>query len=133
MMRILIVEDEFIIAEDLKLTLQKFGHEVISIVSSGEEAITHAERFEPDMIFMDINLDGDVNGIDAAIKIMEKHEIPIVFCSANIDELTQRKTSQIKSGVFISKPIEDYKIKTALNNFIGHSFNANLALQYNTY
>ena len=133
MMRILIVEDEFIIAEDLRLTLQNFGHEVVSIVSSGEEAITYTEKLKPDVIFMDINLDGEINGINAAIKIREKYVIPIVFCSAYIDIVTQRETSQIKPGIFISKPIEESKIKMALNNFIGHSFNANLALQYNTY
>ena len=128
MMRILIVEDEFIIAEDLRLTLQNFGHEIISIVSSGEEAIAHAERFEPDMIFMDINLDGDVNGIDAAIKIREKHMIPIVFCSAYIDKITLRESSQIKPGIFISKPVEEFKIQTALNNFVRHNLKTNLAL-----
>ena len=53
-MRILIVEDELIIAEDLKLTLQSFGHEVIAMVSSGEKAIAFADSLTPDVIFMDI-------------------------------------------------------------------------------
>jgi len=59
-MKILIVEDEIIIAEDLKLTLQGFGHEIISIVSSGEEAIICADNFLPDMIIMDIVLEGEI-------------------------------------------------------------------------
>ena len=117
MMRILIVEDEFIIAEDLKLTLQNFGHEVVSIVSSGEKAIDYADKLTPDIIFMDILLDGEVNGIDAAIKIREKHNVPIVFCSAYIDKVTQRETSQVKPGIFISKPVEESKIKMALSSF----------------
>lgn len=128
-MRILIVEDEFIIAEDLRLTLQDFGHEVIAIVSSGEEAIVYTDKFIPDIIFMDIKLDGKIDGIDAARKIRVKHEIPIVFCSANIDKITKKETTQIKPGIFISKPIEEFKIKTALNNFMGQSYNTNLALQ----
>lgn len=131
-MRILIVEDELIIAEDLKLTLQSFGHEVISIVSSGEKAIVYTDKFTPDIIFMDINLDGEITGIDAARKIREKHEIPIIFCSAYIDKVTQRETSQFKPGIFISKPIEESKIQMALNNFIRHNLNTNLILQYNT-
>ncbi len=131
-MRILIVEDEFIIAEDLKMTIQNFGHEVIAIVSTGENAISFTDRFVPDIIFMDINLDGGINGIDAARSIRKKHDIPIVFCSAYIDVVTQRETSQIKLGTFISKPIEESKIQSALNNFIGHNINTNLILQYNT-
>ena len=127
-MRVMIVEDEFIIAEDLKLTLQNFGHEVISIVSSGEKAIDHAVEFKPDMIFMDIVLDGEVNGIDAAIKIREKFEIPIIFCSAYIDSLTKKEASQIKPGIFISKPVEESKVKTALNNFLGLNLNTGLAM-----
>ena len=128
MMRILIVEDEFIIAEDLKLTLQDFGHEVISIVTSGEKAIEYADKFTPDIIFMDILLDGEINGIDAAIKIREKYNVPIIFCSAYIDKITQRETSQIKPGIFISKPVEESKIKTALSNFVGHNLKANFAI-----
>ena len=127
-MRILIVEDEFIIAEDLKLTLQNFGHEVVSIVSSGEKAIDYADKFTPDIIFMDILLDGEINGIDAAIKIREKYTIPIIFCSAYIDKVTQKETTQVKPGFFISKPVEESKIKIALSNFIGHNLEANLAL-----
>lgn len=131
-MRILIVEDEIIIAEDLRLTLQSFGHEVIAIVSSGEEAIAYADKLTPDVIFMDINLDGEINGIDAARKIGEKHETPIIFCSAYIDRITQRETSQFKTGIFISKPVEEAKIQTALSNFIGQNLNTNLTLQFNT-
>ncbi len=127
-MRVMIVEDEFIIAEDLKLTLQNFGHEVITIVTSGEEAINYANKFIPDIIFMDIVLAGDINGIDAAIKIKENNEIPIIFCSAYLDSSTQNETSQIKPGIFISKPVEASKIKTALNNFLGFNLRAGLAM-----
>ena len=131
-MRILIVEDEIIIAEDLKLTIQNFGHEVISIVTSGEEAVVYTDRLMPDIIFMDIVLDGELNGIDAAIKIREKHNIPIIFCSAYIDRVTQRETSLIKPGIFISKPVEESKIQIALNNLLGLNLNASVELQYKT-
>jgi len=131
-MRILIVEDEIIIAEDLKLTLQGFGHEVIAIVSSGEKAIAYADSLTPDVIFMDINLDGEINGIEAARKIGDKHDIPIVFCSAYIDRITERETSQIKSGIFISKPVEESKIQTALSNFLGQGLNVDLTLHFKT-
>ena len=116
----------------MRLTLQDFGHEVVAIVSSGEEAIVYTDKFTPDIIFMDIKLDGKIDGIDAARKIRKNHEIPIIFCSAFIDTVTQRETSQIKSGIFIPKPIDDSMLQIALSNLIGHNFNVNIALQYNT-
>jgi len=76
---------------------------------------------------MDILLDGEINGIDAAIKIREKYTIPIIFCSAYIDKVTQKETTQVKPSIFISKPVEEFKIQTALNNFVGQNLKANLA------
>ena len=70
--------------------------------------------------------------IDSIRKIGEKHDIPIVFCSAYIDRVTERETSQFKSGIFISKPVEESKIQTALSNFLGQGSNTNLILQYST-
>ena len=77
---------------------------------------------------MDILLDGEINGIDAAIKIREKYNVPIIFCSAYIDKVTQEETTQVKPGFFISKPVEESKIKIALSSFMGHNLEANLAL-----
>ena len=123
-MKILIVEDEIIIAEDLRLTLQGFGHEIISVVSSGEKAINYADIFSPDLIFMDIVLEGNINGIEAAMMIKEKHDIPIIFCTAFADMVTKKVTSKIEPSIFISKPIEERKIQVALNDFIQYNNSA---------
>jgi CheY-like chemotaxis protein len=123
-MKILIVEDEIIIAEDLKLTLQGFGHEIISIVSSGEDAIIYADNFLPDMIIMDIVLEGEISGIDAALLIKKKHNIPIIFCTAFVDMITRNVTSKFEPSIFISKPIEEHKIQVALNNLVQYNHSA---------
>jgi len=123
-MKILIVEDEIIIAEDLRLTLQGFGHEIVSVVSSGEEAIIYADNFLPDMIIMDIVLEGDINGIEAAMIIKKKHDIPIIFCTAFADMVTKKVISKIEPSIFISKPIEERKIQIALNDFIQYNNSA---------
>ncbi len=120
-MKILIVEDEIIIAEDLRLTLQGFGHEIVSVVSSGEEAIIYADNFLPDMIIMDIVLEGDINGIEAAMIIKKKHDIPIIFCTAFVDMITRNVTSKFKPSIFISKPIEEHKIQVALNDLVHYN------------
>lgn len=77
--RILIVEDDMIIAANLSLQLTKLGYEVIGIVSRGEDAITTAKQNNPDIILMDVNLKGSIDGIDAAIAIHLQNEIPHIF------------------------------------------------------
>jgi len=116
-MKIMIVEDEIIIAEDIKYTLQSLGHEVTSIVASGELAIAYAEVEKPDTIFMDILLEGDVNGIEAAIIINRKINIPIIFCTSNTDLLTTEVSRTITPSTYITKPIEEWKIQSVLDEF----------------
>ena len=118
MARILITEDERIIAEDLKLILQSFGHEIIEIVSTGENAIRIALQAKPDLIFMDIKLEGRMTGLDAAKEIMINHEIPVIFCSAYADDLTLLQASSLHPAGYISKPFSEEDIKSVINPVI---------------
>ena len=77
--RILIVEDDQIIAADLRLKVQGIGHEVIGIAISGEEAIGLAERCKPDLVLMDIQLDTAMDGLEAARIIQERTGASIIF------------------------------------------------------
>ena len=86
LIRILIVEDDMIIAANLSLQLTKLGYEVIGIVSRGEDAISNANQNKPDIILMDVNLKGTIDGIDAAIAIHLQNEIPIIYLTANNDD-----------------------------------------------
>jgi len=83
--RILIVEDEVIIAMEIELCLQSLGYEVISIVDTGEKAIVKAEVDKPDLILMDIRIKGEMDGIDTAEVIRKRFGIPVIFSTAYCD------------------------------------------------
>jgi len=80
--RILITEDEQIVAEDLKMTLETMGYTVVGIASSGERAIELADGEKPDLILMDIMLAGKMDGIAAAHTIRSRHDIPVIYVTA---------------------------------------------------
>jgi CheY-like chemotaxis protein len=90
--RILVVEDEAIIALGLQRRLQRLGYLVPTTASSGEEAIELAEQQQPDVIFMDIGLRGEIDGIEAAKQIRARFDIPIVFLTAYTDTDTRQRT-----------------------------------------
>jgi len=99
--RILIVEDERIIALDLQRRLQAFGFEVLATVSTGQEAIDTTLTLQPDIVLMDIMLSGDIDGIDAAAKIKEQLSVPIVFLTAYADEATLERAKQTEPFGYI--------------------------------
>lgn len=120
--RILIVEDERITAEDIKGALESAGYRVPALVSSGEEAIKKAEESRPDLILMDIRLDGEMDGIEAAEIIREDYGIPVIYLTAYSDTFTvQRAKITEPSGYilkepfgFIHKPFEESELHTAI-------------------
>jgi len=85
--RILLVEDEEIILADLARTLRKQGYEIAGTAASGEEAIEAAAGTKPDLVLMDVRLQGSINGLEAARRIREASEVPILFITANSIEL----------------------------------------------
>jgi CheY-like chemotaxis protein len=94
--QIMVVEDEGIVAEDIKRSLQNMGYEVPAIVSSGEEAVKKAGEIEPDLVLMDIVLTGKMNGIRAAGRIRSAFNIPVIYLTAHSNEeiLEQAKTTE---------------------------------------
>ncbi|SDL89906.1 two component transcriptional regulator, LytTR family [Kriegella aquimaris] len=103
-MRILIVEDDMIIAANLSLQLTSLGYEVTGIESRGEEAITHAIKNTPDILLLDINLKGKIDGIETAKEIQKHQDIPIIYLTANSDEATFEKAKSTHPKAFIAKP-----------------------------
>jgi len=112
--KILIVEDEYIIAIDLKKILVKLGYEVTSFVGKGEEALIKAEQEKPDLILMDIMLHGKLNGIQTAELIKQKFEIPVVYLTALIDEETLQKAKITEPGGYLLKPFEEKALHSAI-------------------
>ena len=86
--QILIVEDERIVAEDIRMSLQRLGYEVCGIALSGEEAIKKAEKLLPDLVLMDIVLGGKIDGIEASSIITSRLDIPVIYLTAHADDRT---------------------------------------------
>lgn len=109
--RILIVEDENIIAMDIQSTLIKMGHDVFAIVSSGEESIKIASTTMPDIVLMDIKLKGKMNGIQAAKSIYRQFRIPVIYFSAYGDEHTYVQLGRFEPFEFIQKPFIEEELE----------------------
>jgi PAS domain S-box-containing protein len=105
--KILVVEDERITAEDIKLGLQDAGFVVPAIVDSGEKAIKKAEDLKPDMVLMDIKLKGEMDGIEAAAQIRKLYNIPVIYLTAYSDEATVQRAK-------MAAPSESFKEETGL-------------------
>lgn len=103
--RILIVEDDMIIAANISLQLTKLGHEITGIVSRGEEAIIHAKLNVPDIILMDVNLKGSIDGIETVQAIQQVANIPVIYITANNDDPTFIRAKETQPHAFISKPM----------------------------
>lgn len=114
--RVLVVEDEKIIAKDIESTLKRIGHESAGSVARGEDAIIMTEKEKPDMVLMDITLKGEMDGIEAAKIINDRFSIPIVYITAHQDEDTIEKTKGTNPYGYITKPLDDRDLSTAINS-----------------
>ncbi|OQY29456.1 MAG: hypothetical protein B6244_03520 [Candidatus Cloacimonetes bacterium 4572_55] len=109
---VLIVEDEVIVAANLKRRLENFGYRVCGIAPSGEAAIEKADQFRPDMIFMDIMLETDMDGVEAAEHIRRQFDIPVVFVTAFSDEQTLQRAKITEPYGYIIKPFNMKELQT---------------------
>ena len=114
MKTILIVEDEKIIAEDIKNTLVKFKYNVPEIIASGEKAIRRAEELKPDLVLMDIMIEGSINCIVAAKKIYRDFGIPIVFLTAYADDNILEQAAESSPFGYLIKPFEDRELRATI-------------------
>ncbi|HEY9691173.1 MAG TPA: ATP-binding protein [Oculatellaceae cyanobacterium] len=112
--RVLIVEDELLIARSLDRKLQDLGYTVVDIVSSGEAAIQRAEQLQPDLILMDIVIKGELDGIETATIIHEKSTIPVIFVTAYADDDTLDRAEKTGSYGYILKPFKEREINATI-------------------
>lgn len=110
----LIVEDSRIVARDIERQLQRLGHEVVATTALGEEALQLAERFQPDLVLMDIRLQGVVDGIQAAQQIRDGCRIPVIYLTAYADDETLQRASVTEPLGYLLKPFEDSQLRTAV-------------------
>ena len=112
--KILIVEDQGIVAADIEATLKSFGHDVVAIAASGEEAIRYGEQFRPDLVLMDISLQGDMDGIEAAKRINQTLDVPVVYLTAYADDETVARARQTGPFGYLVKPYDDSELHAAI-------------------
>ncbi|MBF0473236.1 MAG: response regulator [Nitrospirae bacterium] len=105
--KILIVEDEFVIAESMSMTLINLGYNVIDYVSKGEAAIEIAKNKKPDLILMDISLAGKMDGIEAAQHINLNYNIPVIYLTAHIDDKLIARAKITEPFGYLIKPVEE--------------------------
>ncbi|MBM3235800.1 response regulator [Candidatus Poribacteria bacterium] len=110
----MVVEDDFIIADDIKESLISLGYAVCAIVSSGEQAIEKAAENKPDLVLMDIVLEGKVNGIEAADQIHSRFNIPVVYLTAYADAKTLERAKITEPYGYILKPYEDRELHSVI-------------------
>ena len=108
--QILLVEDDRIIAKDIQKTLIDYGYIVLESIPSGEQALEFLENVQPDLILMDIRLEGDLSGIETATVIKNKYGIPIIFLTAYTDQKTLSEAKKTDSFGFIVKPYNEKEL-----------------------
>lgn len=113
-LHIYIVEDESIVALDVKNHLQAIGHRVLGISSSGEDCLEKIKIVHPDLILMDINLSGVLTGIETAEKINAVMNIPIVFLTAYTDDKTLKEIKKTGYYGYVTKPFKEIDLKTEI-------------------
>ena len=116
--KILVVEDESIIALDLQILLESFGFDVYGPVPSGETSLKAASFFRPDVVLMDVKLKGQMSGLDAARIIHSHLNIPVIYLTAYGDEATLRETSATPSCGCIRKPFVESEVEESIRRFL---------------
>ncbi|MCX6136634.1 MAG: PAS domain S-box protein [Ignavibacteriales bacterium] len=112
--RILVVEDEQIVAKDIRRRLEALGYEVVDIVASGEDAIVSARTHKPNLVLMDIMLRGKMDGVQAAEEIRARMDIPVIFLTAYSDQETLDRAKITQPFGFILKPFEERELHSSI-------------------
>lgn len=112
--KILIVEDEPIVALDEKKQVEGFGYKVVDIVTTGEEAVVEIEKNPPDLVLMDINLEGKMDGIEVAETLKERFDIPVVFITAHSEVDTLQRAKITAPYAYLIKPYREKDLKVAI-------------------
>jgi CheY-like chemotaxis protein len=117
--RILVVEDEQIIAADLRNKLSAMGHEVVGMAISGEEAVTIADEMKPDLVLMDVQLEGQMTGAQAARTIQQRIGTPVVYLTAYPNFFLNEPGQMQPPGICLGKPFSRIQLESAVKVALG--------------
>lgn len=112
--RILVVEDEGVVAIDIEEGLRSQGYDVVGVCQTGEDAMAQADKKRPNLVLMDIRLKGEIDGITAAQYVKENLRIPVVFLTAYADEATLSRAKIAEPYGYILKPFEEVELRAAI-------------------
>ncbi|MEP7163304.1 MAG: response regulator [Ferruginibacter sp.] len=112
--KILVVEDEMIIGAKISMQLTELGYEVTGILPRGEEVLNHLKENKPDIILLDIQLKGKMDGIETAALVEQHFQIPVIYLTANTDDATFNRAKATRPAAFISKPFKQLDIQRAI-------------------
>lgn len=112
--RVMIVEDEAITAMATGAMIKRLGHVVSAAVGTGQDALLAFRRQRPDLVLMDIRLDGDLDGIETAKLMRRDSDVPVVFVTAFVDEITRSRAAEACPSAFMLKPLDEYDLKEML-------------------
>jgi len=111
---ILVVEDEGIVAQEIKSRLEKSGYSVCAVVHDGPTAIARAGEMRPDMVLMDIRLKGEMDGIEAAGRIRDRFNLPVVYLTAYTDPATLGRAKAVEPFGYVVKPFETRSLMVSI-------------------
>lgn len=112
--KILVVEDERIIAKDIQNSLENLGYIVLGVAASGEEALKKVEELRPDMAIIDIVLEGETDGIEVATEFQSRFNIPVIYLTAHEDDNTLERAKITEPFGYITKPFEEKELRIAI-------------------
>jgi two-component system, response regulator PdtaR len=120
-LQVLVVENHELLAVGLELLLTQLGHKAVDVVGTGEEAIAAAERYRPDLILMDIGLDGEMDGIEAAQEIRARFGIRSLFFTGMADPETRQRAALVEPIAFLDKTSSKADLARIISTFNGES------------
>ena len=112
--RILVVEDEGLQAQDVQERLRSFGYDVPAVAETGEEALVQAAATRPDLVLMDIRLKGEMDGIETARLLRERFNVPVIYLSGDADAATLERVKATEPLGFVLKPIEEKRLYSTI-------------------
>jgi DNA-binding LytR/AlgR family response regulator len=113
-MKVLIVEDEELYADKMEMQLDKLGYEHLATVDNSDEALREIETTLPDLILMDVNINGEYDGIELADMIHQKEDIPIIFITSLEDDMTFRRAKRTNPVGFLTKPFNELQLQRSI-------------------
>jgi len=109
-LNVMVVEDEHIVARDIQGTLRDIGYAASCVAASGEGAVEQAEANQPDVVLMDIRLEGEMDGIEAADQITKRFDVPVIFLTAFADDSLVERAKTVRPYGYIMKPYQEREL-----------------------